>query len=649
MAGRGAQPCPDDETLLAFSEGELEGPALDEVVAHLDACDECLSVVGGGSVRRRELPALPALPALPPIAGRFGPGMRVANRYTIARFLARGGMGEVYEAADDLLGLRVALKTVLSTSASDPRAVELLRREVRMARSITHPGVCRVFDLGEHPVGGDSDEKLLFLSMEFLEGMTLGQRIRRLGPLPVPLLLNVARQLASALAAAHVQGIVHRDFKSDNVMWLQADEGAPPRVVIMDFGLARLQAAGLTSTAGLVVGSAAYMAPEQVQGGQVAAAADVYAYGVVLFELATGRLPFVASTLMGTALMRLHEPPPQPRTIVPELHPALEDVILRCLARQPADRPANLDEVLVALADVDADPAATQAMRTQRVKRPVRRMGLAIGALGLGALMAGMLYTAGGGEPRQAGVQRPAAATVRVQAPAPLVAPAPVAVDRAPSERIVVPDAGAPARPVRPRRLAKQGGAPISKPARAQAGASARPVELHHGWLRRPLPMTGLAASLLALLVQAPSANAADVSAEARFDQAKALYDQGRYDDAAETVPATAREHRQTGAAVLDRSESAFGRPMRRRPDRLRALRGRRGGAEANGSGGERGVGDQARDHGSATGARADRGDAHLRQPQSVGAGPAGSVPAAGRRRTRGGAAGPAADLGGRP
>jgi hypothetical protein len=461
MAGRGGPPCPDDETLLAFSEGELEGPALDEVVAHLDACDECLSVVGAGSVRRRELPALPALPALPPIAGRFAPGMRVANRYTIGRFLARGGMGEVYEAADDLLGLRVALKTVLSTSASDPRAVELLRREVRMARSITHPGVCRVFDLGEHPVGGDSDEKLLFLSMEFLKGMTLGQRIRRLGPLPVPLLLNVARQLASALAAAHVQGIVHRDFKSDNVMWLQADEGAPPRVVIMDFGLARSQAAGLTSTAGLVVGSAAYMAPEQVQGGPVTAAADVYAFGVVLFEAATGRLPFVASTLMGTALMRLQEPPPQPRTIVPELHPALEDVILRCLARQPADRPANLDEVLLALADVDADPVATQAIRTQRVKRPVRRIGLAVGALGLGALIAGMLFTTGGGEPRQAGLQRPVVAPA--PAPAQQVAPAPVAVDRAPSERIVVPDAGAPVRPVRPRRLAKRDGAPVNK------------------------------------------------------------------------------------------------------------------------------------------------------------------------------------------
>ncbi len=166
----------------------------------------------------------------------------------------------------------------------------------------------------------------------------------------------MARQLASALAAAHAQGVVHRDFKSDNVMWLDTGEGAPPRVVIMDFGLARSQAAGLTSTAGLVVGSAAYMAPEQVQGGRVDALADVYAFGVVLFEAVTGRLPFVASTLIATAMKRLHEPPPRPRTIVPELHPALEEVILRCLARKPAERPRNLNDVLAALAEVDEDP-----------------------------------------------------------------------------------------------------------------------------------------------------------------------------------------------------------------------------------------------------------------------------------------------------
>jgi serine/threonine protein kinase len=458
--GREGKSCPDDETLLAFTEGELEGPALDEVVTHLDACDECLSVVGAGSSR---LPELPAMAARASIGARFAPGVRVANRYTIGRFVARGGMGEVYEAADDLLGLQVALKTVLSTSASDPRAVELLRREVRLARSITHPGVCRVFDLGEHPSGSDGDEKLLFLTMEYLEGITLGQRIRRQGPQPLALLLNVARQLASALAAAHAQGIVHRDFKSDNVMWLDTGEGASPRVVIMDFGLARSQAAGLTSTAGLVVGSAAYMAPEQVQGGPVDALADVYAFGVVLFEAATGRLPFVASTLMATAMKRLHEPPPRPRTIVPELHPALEEVILHCLARKPADRPASLNDVLAALAEVDEDPAATQAVRTQRVKRPVRRIGLALGAVVLGTVIAVALYTRAD-LPRPASVQSPPAV------PLPTPATVPVTVDRAPSQWTAAPDAGSrveasPARPIRPRRLAKQVGTPTTKPA----------------------------------------------------------------------------------------------------------------------------------------------------------------------------------------
>jgi hypothetical protein len=361
--------------LLAFSEGRLKSGALAEVVAHLDACPDCLTAVGPHGSR----------PLSRPLRTSFSAGDLVAGRYRIAGFVARGGMGEVYRAADQLLGIEVALKTVLLTASDDPRAVELLRREVRVARAISHPGVCRVYDLGEHvfDAGTEREARLLFLTMQFLEGTTLGQRVRTQGRLGAAELVPVARQLAEALQAAHDAGVVHRDFKSDNVMWLA---GEPGRVVVMDFGLARVGAgaAGLSTTGGLVVGSAAYMAPEQVEGSQVDAAADVYALGVVLFEAATGRLPFEGATAMATALKRLREDPPRPRGLVPELSAHLEHVILRCMARKRGDRFASMAEVLAVL---EPGAAPTQKLPVRRGRRRL----VALAAVGAGAaLLAGV-------------------------------------------------------------------------------------------------------------------------------------------------------------------------------------------------------------------------------------------------------------------
>jgi serine/threonine protein kinase len=280
----------------------------------------------------------------------------VAGRYEIKRFIARGGMGEVYEAADDLLSVRVALKTVLTSSGASPRAIEQIRREVQVARAINHPGVCRVFDLGEHVPTGSGEGRRFFLTMEFLDGMTLGQQIRSGGALPPDRLLAIARQLADGLAAAHEVGVVHRDFKSDNVMLLPNSQGGVPRAVIMDFGLARggPLSIGMASTGGIMVGSAAYMAPEQVQGGPVRPPADIYAFGVVLFEAATGGLPFLGATPMAMATKRLMEKPPSPRSRVPDLDPRIEEIILRCLAFMPEDRFPSMVDVRAALAAIEA-------------------------------------------------------------------------------------------------------------------------------------------------------------------------------------------------------------------------------------------------------------------------------------------------------
>jgi serine/threonine protein kinase len=222
---------------------------------------------------------------------------------------------------------------VLPSNEASPRAIELIRREVQVARAINHPGVCRVFDLGEHvPAGGEA--RRFFLTMEYLDGVTLGQQIRSNGALPADRLLAIARQLADGLVAAHEAGVVHRDFKSDNVMLMAGSQGGTPRAVIMDFGLARggPLGIGMASTGGIMVGSAAYMAPEQVQGGPVRQGADIYAFGVVLYEAATGALPFIGTTAIATATKRLMEKPPAPRSRIPELggpHPALSGLHAR--------------------------------------------------------------------------------------------------------------------------------------------------------------------------------------------------------------------------------------------------------------------------------------------------------------------------------
>jgi hypothetical protein len=435
------QGCPDEDTLLAFAEGQLVGEGLDAVVRHLESCDRCLGALGTSEKGYSSS------------AGRsstaFRPGDLVAGRYEIRRFVARGGMGEVYEAHDRLVGARVALKTVLLASADDPRAVELMRREVRIARAITHPGICRVFDLGEHefPATGVPASRLLFLTMEFLDGTTLGDQIRSTGALPFGTLMPIARQLAAALAAAHDAGIVHRDLKSDNVMWLSSSSpDSAPKVVVMDFGLARPAPgmSGVHSTGGMVVGSVGYMAPEQVEGTPVTAAADIYAFGVVLFEAVTARLPFVASTPMATALKRLREPAPAPSTVAAGVHAGLEAIIMRCLARRPADRFASMRDVAVALDAID---------RTVAMPRPLPRgarvVWLGLGVAGAVGALAGSLILLR--EPTPAGrpsspMNLPASDVVRAPAPAAATgtpAPAPTVLSSPAAAAAPVADAGA--------------------------------------------------------------------------------------------------------------------------------------------------------------------------------------------------------------
>lgn len=281
----------------------------------------------------------------------FKPSAVIAGRFRIVRLIGRGGMGEVYQAEDLQMGGHIALKTIRPDLLNNPQSTELFKREIQLAKKVTNPNVCRIYDVGFHPSSSDPDARM-FLTMELLEGQTLSKRLAA-GSLSTAEALPLVEQMADALGAAHRAGIVHRDFKSGNVML--ASHAAGTRAVVMDFGLARSAAQSqsahtdvATETLG-AVGTPEYMAPEQLTGGAITPATDIYAFGIVIYEMVTGSRPFQGQTPFDVAVRRLHETAPSPRQLVPDLEPRWEKAILRCLNRRPEERFQNTSEVLLAL------------------------------------------------------------------------------------------------------------------------------------------------------------------------------------------------------------------------------------------------------------------------------------------------------------
>ena len=318
---------------------------------------------------RSVLPSLPPTPAQVPrreAMPSFAPGALLAQRYRVVRFIARGGMGEVYEVEDLELRERVALKTVRPEVAHDETAIERFRREIQLSRRVTHPNVCRIFDVSHHRPEGSAGG-VIFLTMELLPGETLAERLRRTGPLPPDAALPIVRQISDALHAAHQVGVVHRDLKPGNVILVEGRGGL--RAVVTDFGLARREKSedprGITLTgAAGVVGTPAYLAPEQIEAKECTPAVDIYALGIVLYEMLTGTVPFLGDSALSTAVKRLQEAPPSPRVHVPGLAANWEAAILRCLARDPAARFATAPDLVAALANprVPAAAPAPQVM-----------------------------------------------------------------------------------------------------------------------------------------------------------------------------------------------------------------------------------------------------------------------------------------------
>jgi serine/threonine-protein kinase len=268
-------------------------------------------------------------------------GSVVGQRFEILALLGAGGMGNVYRARDLELDEIVAVKVLRAEIASAPGAVERFRREVKLARKVTHPNVARVFDIGEQ--GGEK-----ILTMELIEGESLGALLSREGRLPFSRVVEIATAICAGVGAAHDAGVVHRDLKPDNV--LMAKDG---RIVVTDFGIARAaQITGAGRTLSGLVGTPAYMAPEQVEEREVDARADIYALGAMLYEMLTGEYPWQGESPIAIAAARLIHPPPDPREKQPDLDSRLADLVVHCLARKPEDRPVSMARVAATLATI---------------------------------------------------------------------------------------------------------------------------------------------------------------------------------------------------------------------------------------------------------------------------------------------------------
>jgi serine/threonine protein kinase len=414
-----ARACPDEDVKR-------------EVASLLRSHERAGSFLEAPALPRRELDQAAELPS----GLTFLPDQTVADRFKIVRFLAEGGMGEVYEAWDEELRESVALKTVRLTIAEDEEAESRFMQEIRLARRVTHPNVCRIYDVFHHKVeSGNYESRVRFLTMELLAGETLGKRLRRAGPLPLERALPVAEQIAMALAAAHEAGVIaHRDLKPDNVVLVPKRTGF--RAVVTDFGLARgaegmdretlaamasaredllwilhgmqaglpegkrgamhrlahrarqkMAAFGLVAPPdpvrtelGKVMGTPDYMSPEQVRGDEVDARADIWSFGVLVHEMLTGELPYRRERSWFGWMRSLSGAKPAPRKLSGAPF-RLQAMVRKCLELDASDHYRSFDEVIEELRRIPKGTPGT-------LGRGRRLLWLFLG----GALAAALLY-----------------------------------------------------------------------------------------------------------------------------------------------------------------------------------------------------------------------------------------------------------------
>jgi serine/threonine-protein kinase len=321
----------------------------------------------------------------------------LVGRYELGSLLGRGGMSSVFTAFDRRLGREVAIKVLAAGLADDGTFVERFEREARAAASLSHRNVVAVFDTG-------AEDGTRFIVMERASGTTLSSLLRE-GPLPVEQAVQIAVSVAQALGAAHARGIVHRDVKPGNVM-----VGPDGQVKVLDFGIARALAATSLTGASTVIGTAGYLSPEQAEGGRVDARSDLYGLGCVLHEMLTGRPPFVADSAAALVHQHLTRPPQPPSRRRPELPAALDQIVLRCLAKDPGDRYEHAEQLCGALASVPLGASRSTAAPRERTTRvlPARAAPRAAPAAG------SPLSLAGKGRGRRRRIVAPAALVLLV-------------------------------------------------------------------------------------------------------------------------------------------------------------------------------------------------------------------------------------------
>ncbi|HEY2946116.1 MAG TPA: serine/threonine-protein kinase [Vicinamibacteria bacterium] len=357
-------------------------------------------------------------------------GSIVGDRYEILSPLGRGGMGAVYRAHDRVLDETVALKVLRGDVASAPEMAKRFRSEIKLARRVAHPNVCRIYEYGE-------DGPRQYISMELVEGTNLKEVLKRRGPLPAAEACGLAAQVADGLAAIHRVGIVHRDLKTLNVM-IDAQGAAK----VMDFGIAKkVEADGTPAPSGsYVVGSPEYMSPEQARGQPVDFRSDIYALGIIVFELFTGRVPFRGDTPVATLLMHIETPPPLDGPGAAAIPSSVRPVLRKALAKDPADRYAGAQEMADALRAARDDTLGPRSAPRAPISTDRRRSRIALAAIALVTIaVLGLLYRGGVGlratpEETAAPVAVPTTTTTLPAIPAssPLASPAPEAVSTPP-------------------------------------------------------------------------------------------------------------------------------------------------------------------------------------------------------------------------
>jgi beta-lactam-binding protein with PASTA domain/tRNA A-37 threonylcarbamoyl transferase component Bud32 len=320
-------------------------------------------------------------------------GTTLGGRYELIEIIGEGGMSTVYKARDRVLDRIVAVKILREEFSQDKGFVSSFKTEALSAASISHPNIVNIYDVG-------SENDVYFIVMEFVDGQTLKSIIRRQGPLSVERAVDIAIMVCDGVHHAHEKGIIHRDIKPQNI--LITEHGM---VKVADFGIARAVSSGTLTYGNNIVGSVHYFSPEQARGEAINRTADIYSIGCVLYEMLTGKVPFNADSPITVALMHINDEPPSPRAINPEITPAVEAIILKAMAKLPAQRFQTAQEMRNTLLNLNKDMPATAAGSSSAAappsepkgkKRKIRPLGIALIAIAILGLLSGVLYMVGG-------------------------------------------------------------------------------------------------------------------------------------------------------------------------------------------------------------------------------------------------------------